>query len=915
MTLPEDTILENRYRIDGVLAYGSHGAVYRAFDISLNMPVALKENFLQLPQQIAQFRKEALILSRLNHPGLPRVSHYFSFEGQQYLVMNFIEGENLWEIIQKRSEPLPEWQALDYIIQICQAVTYLHRQTPPILHRDIKPRNIKITPQNRAMLVDFGIIKQISGAETFAQAGPQGIISQFSSPEQYSGMGVSTASDIYSLGATLYVVLTAQRPPNSVSRLTENTPIKPPHLLNPKVSVATSEAVLHAMQLKPEERPASAAMWQETLQTIFDSLPAAQNRQSITPVAAPLAGPKSQPAPALPPAEPPPPDASANYWLVDSTGAGYPLGPRPLLMGSHPEADITIDSPDVSHPHASVRLEGQRCFVMDEGSAQGTFLNGQRLRAEWYPLNQGDVLIIGPARFYLTSTRPARLAAATPKASPTPAPAPISPQPVQPAIAAPAAPKPRRALWPMLALLLAALVAAGVGGYLWLNSRRLVVVEPNQTATVQAQQIAQAASAATGAAIAQLTAQANTGATEQAGQTAATNLAREIATTPANPTAVSTATATPPGTSATIITTTVTPRPTVTPTATPVIVRLTPTPAGPTLVPLKSNLSVDRFGVQEVIDVDINPKNPLEVYALVKKDGIYKSSNGGAGPWAKIDLDGSSITAFVIDPANPLRMYAPTWNAVLKSTDGGNTWDPKTEGLVGNRVVDVVVIHPANPNVLYAGIGETLVVSANGGESWTSANYGAGLGMARIYAIAIDPFNAGTIYVGGIAAALYKSQDSGQSFVPLGFNTGKGVFSLALHPRQAGTLLAGINAGQAGIIKTENGSEFRSVSTGLLYGGADSAYSVIVYAPGNPSIVYAGTGYESNPDAKGIFKSTDGGETWVSINNGLSIYQGTGFPYYVKSMAVHPANPDIAFAATGSGLYQTTNGGENWVLK
>ncbi len=89
----------------------------------------------------------------------------------------------------------------------------------------------------------------------------------------------------------------------------------------------------------------------------------------------------------------------------------------------------------------------------------------------------------------------------------------------------------------------------------------------------------------------------------------------------------------------------------------------------------------------------------------------------------------------------------------------------------------------------------------------------------------------------------------------------------------------------------------------------------MVYAPSDPNVVYAGSGFESDPDAKGIFKSTDGGESWQNISTGLAVNPNTGFPYYVKSMAVHPADPDTVLAATGSGLYKTTDGGQNWTLQ
>jgi hypothetical protein len=141
------------------------------------------------------------------------------------------------------------------------------------------------------------------------------------------------------------------------------------------------------------------------------------------------------------------------------------------------------------------------------------------------------------------------------------------------------------------------------------------------------------------------------------------------------------------------------------------------------------------------------------------------------------------------------------------------------------------------------------------------------------------------------------------------------VFGMAAHPTQKDVYLAGINSYDAGIIKTENGGDFVSVSNGLIFGGADSAYSAIVYAPSNPSIVYAGSGYEDDRFAKGIFKSTDGGKSWTKISQGLSINSATGQPHYVKSIAVHPSNPNIVLAATGGGLYKSTDGGASWDLK
>lgn len=924
MTLPENTILENRYRIDGLIRHGGNGAIYRALDLTTGTPVAIKENFFQSPRRIVQFKQEAGVLVQLYHPLLPTVTHYFSFEGEQYLVMDYIEGENLWELVNRRGEPLAEAEAVHYFLQVCQAVGYLHQLNPPYIHRDIKPRNVIINARGQAILVDFGIAKQVSDEDSYAQAGPQGVVPKFASPEQYSGVGIRPASDIYSLGATLYAVLTGEVPPNCVSRLVGDSKLNLPDTVNSKLSPETSQAIVAAMALKPEGRPQSVVDWAESLKAIAESLPSF--RQAIDTVpAASIAHKESkvlvQAAPAIP---------ATTFWLVDSTGVGYPLGPEPLTIGSEPATDVVIPDANVAPYHTRVRVDQGYCYVLDLGSAEGTYLNGHRLPAEWYPLNQGDILIVGYARFYLTATEPTRLV--PPKAveaqeGMTPLPAPYTVGEAH--STASASPKMLKFMSGLaLVLLLLVLAFLGLWSYIQPDPELLAslptsVFDQNSWLGGDGQTAADLVPARTQEAAGWLTAQAeyDTTATSRARNAAQTRQAVLEVTRQSQPKETPTAelivlpTDTPAPTLPPVTpTATLTPTAATTPTPA-VVVQATSVPVGPTLIPLQSKETIDRLGTQQVIDVDINPKNPREVYALVKGDGIYKSTTGGDGPWHRMNLDGSAITGLVIDPNTPTHMYAGTWNAVLKSADGGSSWDPKTEGLVANQVVDIVVVHPANPDTLYASIGETLVVSTDGGESWTSLGYGEGLGLERIYSIVVDPFEVNTIYVGGLAAAIYKSQDSGKSFVQLGYNVGKGIFGMAAHPKRKDVYVAGINSGAAGIIKTEDGSEFRSTSTGLIYGGGDSSYSAIAYAPTNPEIIYAGSGYESNPDSKGIFKSTDGGETWYGAINGLNINRDTGFPYYVKSMAVHPTNPNIVFAATGSGLYKSVDGGVSWELR
>jgi hypothetical protein len=248
MTLSTGQVLENRYRIVSLLGQGGMGAVYRAWDLNLRVPVALKENLdLSLVSQ-QQFEREALLLAQLNHPNLPRVTNHFTVHGQgQYLVMEFIDGQDLQQWLDQRGR-LTEAEAVPIIGQIASALHYLHSRPEPVIHRDIKPANIKITPDNRAVLVDFGIAKQYV-AEGKTTRGAQAITPGFSPPEQY-GLGTTDArSDIYATGATLYALLTGQTPVESVSRLAGAT-LPPPTQLSPPVA----RAILRAMEMEPRNR-------------------------------------------------------------------------------------------------------------------------------------------------------------------------------------------------------------------------------------------------------------------------------------------------------------------------------------------------------------------------------------------------------------------------------------------------------------------------------------------------------------------------------------------------------------------------------------------------------------------------------------------------------------------------------------
>lgn len=277
MSLLPGQILNNRYRIVHALGQGGFGTVYRAWDMNLKKLCAVKENLSGGPHAQAQFFTEAQILSQLTHTNLPRVTDYFEIPDQGvYLVMDYIEGETLASKLQQGQ--LPEAQVLKWTLEICTALDYLHGQSPPIIHRDIKPANLIVpTPgksitQGEVMLVDFGIAK-IYTQQRHTATGAQGVTPGFSPPEQYTKMGTDTRSDLYALGATLYMLLTRTDPPDSLLRQA-GTPLLPPRHLNSSITPRTEAVILKAMALRPEDRFQSAHELQAALlQPVATSAP------------------------------------------------------------------------------------------------------------------------------------------------------------------------------------------------------------------------------------------------------------------------------------------------------------------------------------------------------------------------------------------------------------------------------------------------------------------------------------------------------------------------------------------------------------------------------------------------------------------------------------------------------------------
>lgn len=276
MTLSSGQILQSRYRILRPLGQGGMGAVYLAEDQRLaGRQCAIKENAPDpkaspavLVQLRGQFLAEASVLANLDHPNLPKVSDYFSYGDNEYIVMEYVEGDNLADVLARHGGPLPEKPVLIWADQVLAALEYLHSRQPyPIIHRDIKPGNIILSPQGKVMLVDFGLVKLLDASNPRTATIVHGVgTPEYTPLEQYGGGGHTDArSDIYALGATLYHLLTGVTPLDAHQLFASPASLKPPRQLNPALSPGTEAAILQAMELHPNQRHQSATELRQAL--------------------------------------------------------------------------------------------------------------------------------------------------------------------------------------------------------------------------------------------------------------------------------------------------------------------------------------------------------------------------------------------------------------------------------------------------------------------------------------------------------------------------------------------------------------------------------------------------------------------------------------------------------------------------
>ena len=300
--LTPGTILQGRYRVVRQLARGGMGTVYEALDERLDSTVALKETSFDDEELRRQFEREARLLARLSHPALPRVSDHFNEGGGQFLVMQFVPGKDLDEMRRAREGgSFPPAQVLEWADQLLDALDYLHSQQPPVIHRDIKPQNMKLGERGQVILLDFGLAKGYTTQTTPLAASVVGYTPAYAPLEQIQGAGTDSRSDLYSLAATLYHLMTGAAPPNALARADavlngQPDPLRPADELSAQVSSDVAAVLRQAMALRRDQRISTAAAMRRALREADKTpRPLASPRQGRATVVMPPASTEPQP--------------------------------------------------------------------------------------------------------------------------------------------------------------------------------------------------------------------------------------------------------------------------------------------------------------------------------------------------------------------------------------------------------------------------------------------------------------------------------------------------------------------------------------------------------------------------------------------------------------------------------------------
>lgn len=264
--------LQNRYRIDKQIGQGGMGAVYVATDERFGSTVAIKETLCMDSNYRKAIEREARLLNSLKHVALPRVSDHFEEDNGQFLVMEYVPGEDLYHILEEKGEPFAVEQVMTWADQLLEALDFLHNQEIPVIHRDIKPQNLKVTQKGQIILLDFGLAKgnPTDASHQTAAKSIFGYSRNYASLEQIQGTGTDPRSDLYSLAATLYHLVTGVAPEDALTRAMsvlsqKPDPLVPASVVRPDVPRGFAGVLQRALDLNAGERPATAAEMRQML--------------------------------------------------------------------------------------------------------------------------------------------------------------------------------------------------------------------------------------------------------------------------------------------------------------------------------------------------------------------------------------------------------------------------------------------------------------------------------------------------------------------------------------------------------------------------------------------------------------------------------------------------------------------------
>ena len=438
------TLLANRYRIVKRIGGGGMGSVYLAEDLNLaNRAVAVKEMIEMFADEstrqkaIEDFKREAEMLARLDHPSIPTIYQYFFDQGRgrYYLVMKYIDGGDLARRQRESNGRVSEMMVTRWAIEACDVLDYIHNQKPPIIYRDLKPANLMVDGRtNRLMLVDFGIARFVAPTQKGVTAiGTMG----YAPPELFSG-NVETRSDIYSLGATMFHLLTGVDPQDNPLLIFDFSKNQRPRQLNPSISIRMEELIVRAVEHKPENRFPSARAFGAELEAHlrylrdgaspgFDVTPVEESTEDVPEkaarerVEAVIAKPGTLCSHcgetisaddifcAFCGMRVSEKQTTARLVVLGTNelGAQYPvtssgeslIGRMDPNRGIRPEVDLSKYDPAarVSRRHARIIAHGNQYFIEDLGSANGTLLNGSIRLVQGKPLvlSDGDELKLG----------------------------------------------------------------------------------------------------------------------------------------------------------------------------------------------------------------------------------------------------------------------------------------------------------------------------------------------------------------------------------------------------------------------------------------------------------------------------------------------------------------------------------------